>query len=230
MEIAAINPKRVAPSKAPRHDRLRGFRWIGFAGVLCGISFGSQSAAASTIIVDYLGSRSTSTNDVVTIPSTMLTRPNTYDFRFNLLASSNATTIIVLHATRFPSGADLTMQYQLYAGAPGTGTFLGQSSVDFGPSITFNSFPGDYYIEITSGQIARSGEVVSGLISTSASAVPEPGAWAMMTLGILGLGMVMRSRKELTLASLTPAPARLTPRGHAARPVSSRPRGARLDL
>ncbi len=159
----------------------------------------------------------------------MLVRQNTYDFRFTPSFSSNAVTTIFAHATRFPSGVDQIMQYQLYSGAPGAGTFLGQSTLDFGPSIAFNPFHGDYYIEITPRQIARSGEVVSGMIAT-ASAVPEPDAWALMTLGVLSLGMVMRSRKEPTLASLTPAPARLTPRGHAARPVSSRPRGARLDL
>ena len=120
------------------------------------------------------------------------------------------------------------MQYQLYRGVPGAGAFMGQSSLDFSPSIAFNPLAGAYYIEITPRQIAKSGEVVSGLISTSA--VPEPDAWVLMTFGVFGLGMVMRSRKELALAALTPLPARLTPRGHVAWPVSSRPRGARLDL
>lgn len=159
----------------------------------------------------------------------MLVKPNTYDFRFSPTFSSNAVTTIFAHATRFPSGAEQIMQYQLYSGAPGAGTFVGQSTLDFSPSMTFNPFHGDYYIEITPREIARSGEVISGMIAT-ASAVPEPDAWALMAFGVLGLGMVMRSRRELSLASLTPAPARLTPRHHADRYVSSRPRGARLDL
>jgi hypothetical protein len=217
------------PAKPLHHDRNRYFSWIGIAGVVCGISLVSQPSVASTIIVDCISSNLTSTDSTITIPSTVLMRPNTYDFRFSPSFSSNAITTIFAHATRFPSGAEQVMQYQLYSGAPGAGTFLGQSTMDFGPSIAFNPSPGPYYIEITPRQIARSGEVVSGMIAT-ASAVPEPDAWALMALGVLGLGMIMRSRRELTLASLTRAPGRLTPRGHAAWPVSSRPRGARLDL
>jgi hypothetical protein len=34
-----------------------------------------------------------------------------------------------------------------------------------------------------------------GSISTSAAAVPEPGAWAMLILGLVGVGASLRRRR-----------------------------------
>ena len=51
------------------------------------------------------------------------------------------------------------IQYQVFQGSPGSGTLVAQSSLDFAPVVSFTPVTGDYYIEVLSSEIAKSGRL-----------------------------------------------------------------------
>jgi hypothetical protein len=53
---------------------------------------------------------------------------------------------------------------------------------------------GSYYVQVAPSQVAVSGEIGSGAFDAN---VPEPMAWALMLMGLGGLGAAMRSRRGL---------------------------------
>jgi hypothetical protein len=124
-----------------------------------------------------------------------MVKGNTYDFTFTMvppLTGSVTSAQVEAQAHLVVGSVPELIQYQLYSGTPGSGTFIAQSSLDYSPVLGFDASPGDYYVEITSKEIAKSGEVSSGSVNTTG--VPEPASWAIMLLGLGGVGAALRRR------------------------------------
>src|SRR5438477_150162 len=111
-----------------------------FAGALLGSALLTAGAAsAATVIVSSIGSPFSLANPIGTLPATKLDQSNTYDFTFSItqpIIGSTVSTQLQAQTNR-PVQAQL-IQYQLYSGTPGSGTFIAQSSLDFSPVVGFN--------------------------------------------------------------------------------------------
>ena len=155
----------------------------------------SSAASAMTVITPFMNGPFSLSNPLGTLPATKMTSGNVYDYTFTLvdpLGTSDSTEIsaqLLAHSASTPE----LIQYSLYSGDPGSGTFLSQSSVDFSPTIAFTPAAGDYYVEVD--YIAKSGEVAGGTLT---AAVPEPASWAMMLVGFGALGVALRRRTAKT--------------------------------
>ncbi len=93
-------------------------------------------------------------------------------------------------------GASAAVGYANGSGGPGTyfqlpGSLVPGSFLDGGPNSlvtgTNDGTPGQFMFEVRNGAVTVPG-VPAG--------VPEPGSWAMMILGLLGLGAVLRTRRR----------------------------------
>jgi hypothetical protein len=154
--------------------------------------------SAATIIVAFTGGPFSLTNPIGTLPATKLVKGNTYDFTFTMVPplSGNTTSTQAQAQARVGTGnVPELIQYQLYEGTPGSGTLLATSALDYSPVVAFNAVPDNYYMEVTSAEIAKNNEVASGSI---AAAVPEPAGWAMMLVGFGALGLALRRRSAST--------------------------------
>ncbi len=151
-------------------------------------------ASAVTIVTPFI-TGPFSASSLGTIPATKLVSGNTYDFSFDLVTPLGSSTSVQLSAQLLKKGASTPelIQYSLYSGTSGSGTFLSQSSVDYSPTIAFTPAAGSYYVEVN--YIAVSGEVAGGTLT---SAVPEPASWAMMLVGFGALGVALRRRAAKT--------------------------------
>jgi hypothetical protein len=164
-------------------------KYLSVGAVFVAVSCVGVAASASTIVTALSGSPFSTSNPVSAIPTGNLFDGNTHDFTFSW---ADAETQVEL---KTDNGGSRALQYQLYSGAPGSGVFLGQSTVAPDPLIDFNALRGDYYIEVTADQVA-------GHSNGFPTAVPEPSAWAMMLVGFGGLGIAMRSRRQVALAAV----------------------------
>jgi len=142
----------------------------------------ASSASAATIVSALPGGPFSIDNAVATIPSEGLDKGATYDFTFSWVGQQG-----VGLAQADTKGATPVMQFQLFSGVPGAGAFLMQSAAGPGASITFSARPGAYYAEVTPSQIG-----VGGALPSS---VPEPATWALMIIGLGGLGGAVRARR-----------------------------------
>ncbi len=155
----------------------------------------STAASAVTVITPLLGGPFSLSNPLGTLPATKMKAGNTYDFTFSLVGPlGNIDSIqlqaqLLSHATSTPE----LIQYSLYSGAPGSGTLMSKSSLDFSPTISFQPAAGAYYVEVD--YIAARGEVAGGTLTASA---PEPASWAMMLVGFGALGVALRRRAAKT--------------------------------
>ncbi len=155
----------------------------------------STAASAVTVITPFMGGPFSLANPLGTLPATKMKTGNTYDYTFTLVdplgtsASTQVSAQLLAHSASTPE----LIQYSLYSGTPGSGTFLSQSSLDFSPTISFTPAAGDYYVEVNF--IAASGEVAGGTLT---AAVPEPASWAMMLVGFGALGVALRRRAAKT--------------------------------
>jgi len=174
-----------------------------FAGAAVLAALAATSASAVTIVVP--GSPFSLANALATFPGTELIKGDTYDFTFSmgppLGVGTEAT--IQIQAQAQKTGDNETIQFDLYSGSPGSGSFLATSSSGTNANIEFNPSSGSYYVEVTPAYIKEgaSGEALSGTILISS--VPEPAAWALMMVGFGGLGATLRRRA----AKSTPLPA-----------------------
>ncbi len=155
----------------------------------------STAASAVTVITPFLGGPFSLSNSLGTLPATKMKTGNLYDYTFTLVdplgtsASTQVSAQLLAHSLSTPE----LIQYSLYSGTPGSGTFLSQSSLDFSPTISFTPAAGDYYVEVN--VISASGEVAGGTLT---AAVPEPASWAMMLVGFGALGVALRRRAAKT--------------------------------
>jgi MYXO-CTERM domain-containing protein len=121
---------------------------------------------------------------------------NTYDFTMSfvqpLSGAVSSTQVSAQLLAKSQSTPEL-IQYSLYSGTPGSGSFLSQSTLDYSPTISFTPAVGDYYVELD--YVAKINETVGGTITTASA--PEPAAWAIMLVGFGALGGVMRRRNSM---------------------------------
>src|SRR5437016_221300 len=95
----------------------------------------STQVSAATIVVAFRSDG--------TLPPTQLLKSNTYDFTFAIAPplSNNLITTVYISA-QAPPDNPFPVQYQMYAGDPGHGTFMAQSTWDIEPLVSFNPLPG----------------------------------------------------------------------------------------
>ena len=172
-----------------------------FAGAAIIAALAATSASAVTIVVP--GGPFSLANPLATFPGTDLDKADTYDFTFTVGAPTGTLATIQIQAQAQKTGDNETIQFALYSGSPGSGSFLATSSSGTNANIEFNPSSGSYYVEVTPAYIKEgaSGEALSGTILISS--VPEPAAWALMMVGFGGLGATLRRRA----AKSTPLPA-----------------------
>ncbi len=160
----------------------------------------NSPVAAATVITAFTTGPFSLGNSLGTLPATKLKIGNTYDFTFTLEDPLGTTTSTQIQAQLLAhnSSTPQLMQYSLYTGTPGSGTFQSQSSLDYSPTIAFSPAAGDYYLEVN--YIAANNEVAGGTLT---AAVPEPASWAMMLAGFSALGVALRRRatKNATMAA-----------------------------
>jgi hypothetical protein len=164
---------------------------IGTAILVVSTIWAPVSALASVSALP--GGPFTAANPVPEIPTSALLGSDTQDFTFTW---ADGETDVLLQTD---NASSKSYDFQLYAGTPGSGTFLGESTNAPDPTITFNALAGNYYIEVPGGSYS----------AVTTSAVPEPGAWLMMLAGfaVLGVGLRFRPQPKVALAR-APAPAR----------------------
>jgi len=122
---------------------------------------------------------------------------NTYDFTFSV-TGFNDTLAQVQASIKGPHIEPIS--FDLFSGTPtGAHTLLGASTFANGANYEQVLGTGSYFLKL--GSIVVNKELVSGSIELNA--VPEPTTWAMMLVGIGGLGMAMRSsrRKQAVVAA-----------------------------
>ena len=170
---------------------LNNIRRLSAGAAVLAVIIAASPTSAATIIKPFLSGPFSLNNPLGTIAAIKVLKANTYDFTFTLEAPLGNTTSAQLQAQLLVKGSSVPelIQYSLYSGAPGSGSFVSQSILDFSPTISFTPTAGDYYVELD--HIAVNNEVVGGTLTSD---VPEPASWAMMLVGFGALGVAMRRR------------------------------------
>jgi hypothetical protein len=100
----------------------------------------------------------------------------------------------------------------LYAGTPtSVGSLVESASISLvsgvgyfggGSGLSKLLDSGDYFIEVLSSSEAKVPKGLSYTAAAVATAVPEPATWLMMIggIGLIGIGLRMRSKEQLTIA------------------------------
>ena len=170
------------------------------------LKYALGAAAAALIAVTALPASAATvitpvaiTNDLGTINAFQPVAGTTYDFTFSLPAQfdpwAQRQASLSVKNPFLPSVAE-PISFDLYSGSPTAAHALVLSSgvATVGANLETILSTGSYYLELTPSDVAQFGELVSGSIALTA--VPEPTTWAMMLVGIGGLGMAMRSARR----------------------------------
>jgi hypothetical protein len=160
----------------------------------------AAALAAGAIVAASSAGATTYINETGKLASTTLTESNSPEaFAFN-----NAVSGDVYYLNFTVTGADLESQAQANVKLLGaqdldlslwSGTFgkSGATEIDstsgIGPDLIDPIKGGNYFIEIEDTGASKA------LVSGSISVVPEPAAWAMMILGMGGMGVLLRRRQ-----------------------------------
>jgi len=163
---------------------------MGFMGI-------EPAAAVTPIVIPVLSGTLDVGNPIGTITGIKLTAGKTYDFTFS---TSGELDVLTQLQAAFQSGHKATaedIQFSIYNGLPGSGTFVAQSLLTIGPSLDTILGSGAHYVQVD--EIAKNLELVSG--SLEVSAVPEPATWLSMIFGFGMLGAFMRNRSKIGLLS-----------------------------
>jgi hypothetical protein len=161
-------------------------------GVALAASLGAASSASAALIINsVIGGPFSPAVSIGTIPTTRVFTTNTYDFTFDMSAAGSVETQM-----QASLAVPRLIQYSLWEGSPGSGTFIDESALGIGPTVVQTLSPGDYYLQVDS--IARNGEFVSGGLVVSA--VPEAMSWTLMLVGFAGVGAALRRRTAKSAA------------------------------
>jgi hypothetical protein len=171
-----------------------------FKALAVGVALAASLAAVSpasavTIVKPFLGGPFTG-GDLGTIAAIKLLKANTYDFTFTLLPGAGPVLTQLQASVSGPVSEPI--QFTLFSGTPGSGAFVDMSTLMIGPSLTDSLTAGSYYVQVDF--IAQNKELLTGGLQVSA--IPEPGAWALMLIGFGGMGLALR-RRSAKLASAT---------------------------
>ena len=166
---------------------------IASAAALAGLALSSVPAHAVTIVPIASSPFSLPGNPSGVIPKgTFVSGTGTWDFTFSTIGGTY-NTLMQMQTTRVSNGAPQNLAFTLYQGAPGSGSFVANSGGTSTAATLIALTQGSYYMELTRVKAPR--ELVTGGL-TLLSSVPEPATWAMMLLGIGGLGAVMRRKRQ----------------------------------
>jgi hypothetical protein len=158
------------------------------AGVAIAASLAAVTPTSAAVIVKpFLGGPFTG-GDLGTIAAIKLLKTNTYDFTFTLLPGSGSVLTQIQASVSGPVSEPI--QFSLFSGTPGSGSFIDMSTLMIGPSLTDSLTPGSYFVQVDF--IAVNKELLTGGLEVSP--VPEPGAWALMLIGFGGMGLALRRR------------------------------------
>ena len=168
-----------------------------------------SAGAVTTITTALVGGpvSGLNTEDEIGLVKGGLLTSHIYDFTFSVAApvapGGTVSTDLQAQAQVFikgvPTGVAESISFDLFSGTPGAGaaptpitspTFIGASVPSISSTLTEALGVGNYHIQITPAQIAKSGETPTG--SVIATAVPEPATWAVMFLGFGAVGASMR--------------------------------------
>jgi len=152
------------------------------AAALLAIAAAPATAATVVVPVSFSGG-------LGTIMAFTVNPADTYDFTFSVVGS-NDTLAQMQASTKGPVIQPIS--FELFSGAPGGGTMLGASVFTSGANLEEVIPTGSYYLELSA--VAMKHELVSGSIELSAT--PEPASWAVMLVGIGGLGLAMRTLRR----------------------------------
>jgi hypothetical protein len=165
------------------------------------VALTAASASAATVINSVIPATLNVAGPTIgTIDGLDVTKPNDYDWTFDI-AGNPAGGLSQLQASfvaNFKTSTSEPIAFSLFSGAPGSGTLIETSALQVGPSL-FNTplAAGDYFIQLTSADIAQSGEEVSGSVQLfPIAATPEPATWAMMLIGVGMAGGALRAARK----------------------------------
>jgi hypothetical protein len=131
------------------------------------------------------------------IPSNVIVSgSNTYDFTFTTVGGTYKT-LMQMQSSRLSTGQPVPLSFTLFKGPVGGGVFVANSGGTPTAATLISLTSGSYYMELVESHAPK--ELVTGGI-TLLSAVPEPASWAMMLVGVGGLGAVMRRRRQTVSA------------------------------
>ena len=146
----------------------------------------SAPAHAALIVSPILTGPFNAANPIGTVQAFIAQPSNTYNLTFTLTEPG----VVLAQLQSSIPGLSEPIEFDLFAGAPGAGTLVAQSTDTVGPSVTNILNPGVYYLEPV--QVVNSSLVTGGIHFLSA--IPEPAAWSLMLGGVLGVGAALRRR------------------------------------
>lgn len=170
--------------------------------ILASLAFSVGMAAAAApahavTVATFSGPYSLPGNAGGVIPSgTFAQGSSTYDFTFSTL--SNYHVLMQMQASSVNTGAAQALSFTLFSGSPGSGVFVASSAgTATAAALLKGLHSGTYYMQLTTTGAPK--ELVTGGL-TLLSAAPEPASWALMLLGVGGLGAVARRRRMAAAA------------------------------
>jgi hypothetical protein len=141
-------------------------------------------------------------DDLATVTAVSLMTGFTYDFTFTTDATYEVLTQLQasISGGRNKPAKSLEIGYELYSGAPGSGSLISTSGFGLGPSLDNILKGGNYYLQVNPDQISRNMELTSGSAQVF-SATPEPATWVSMIFGFGMLGGLMRFTRRASSLS-----------------------------
>jgi hypothetical protein len=172
-------------------------KFLATAAVSAGVMLASAPAHAVTIAMVPSTLTLPSPASAVIPKGTFAQGTNTYDFTFSTLGGTFKA-LMQAQASKVKNGAPQTLAFELFSGSPGSGTFLSNSGgTATAATLLTNLTAGSYYLQLST--VGAPKELVTGGV-TLLSAVPEPATWAMMLIGVAGLGAMARGRRRAVAA------------------------------
>jgi opacity protein-like surface antigen len=187
------------------------FQALSIAAIAAASLMAASAASAATVI--NVNPASLTKHTIGTIDAVQTgTTAQTFDWVFNLTAPVGKVLKTEIELTAQKNGNTKKIGFNVFSGAPSLPTsHLIYSGFEKSPTVKLELGTGSYFIEVTSSDIFASGssdfavnkETISGNITVkgAVSAAPEPAAWALMMVGVGGMGAALRTRRRKAVAA-----------------------------